>query len=424
MIRHLSLCPFVALAALVAVPSAFAQDWAKPVLKNLHRLDLRDLGYPEVNEVPENSSAITALLTARDGKIYGGTSGEQAYLIVFDPAINKVRHLGRVAEEEAIHHALVEDADGCIYLGTGRNPLAPVPLSKGKAGERIDEVLWRDIAAHCKDYAGGHLYRYRPQKSNDRVKLPQMPCELEDLGTPLAHNSIHALAINPARGEIYGITYPDGHFFVFRIADRKTTDLGEVDRERVFHGPERHWRSLPRALVCSDDGRVFTSGTGGRLMVYSPDSGRLEATDVKIPGDYYHVHFFTDHTVVECFAKAPSGLIYGGTCDGYLFSLNPSTMKLINLGKARGSRRLRCLAVAGDGKVYFMAGERSAAKPCQLYRYDPEAGGFEDLGLLIVDRSPYYYWRGYQFDAMATGTDGTIYLGESERKSHLFLLVP
>ena len=46
------------------------------------------------------------------------------------------------------------------------------------------------------------------------------------------------------------------------------------------------------------------------------------------------------------------------------------------------------------------------------------------LGVIAVDRSPYYSWRGYQFDSMATGTDGTVYIGESERRSHLFLYLP
>jgi hypothetical protein len=99
-------------------------------------------------------------------------------------------------------------------------------------------------------------------------------------------------------------------------------------------------------------------------------------------------------------------------------------MTLVNLGKPRAARRLRCLTVGRDEKVYFMAGERSASRPCHFYCYDPRIGGFEDLGLLIVDRSPYYYWRGYQFDSMATGADGAIYLGESERRSHLFLFLP
>jgi hypothetical protein len=150
----------------------------------------------------------------------------------------------------------------------------------------------------------------------------------------------------------------------------------------------------------------------------------LTQTDLAIPGDYHHVQFYSDYAVVECFARHPSGLVYGGSSDGYLFSFDPQRMRLINLGKPRAARRLRCLAVGGDGAVYLMAGERSASRPCHFYRHNPQSGGFEDLGLLIVDRSPYYYWRGYQFDSMATGLDGTVYLGESERRSHLFLFIP
>jgi len=99
-------------------------------------------------------------------------------------------------------------------------------------------------------------------------------------------------------------------------------------------------------------------------------------------------------------------------------------MKLTNLGKMRASRRLRCMSAGPDGKIYIMAGERSSSRPCQFYSYNPSSGGYEDLGLMIVDRSPYYYWRGQQFDAMTTGKDGTVFIGESERRSHLFLFIP
>jgi len=414
-------------AAILLLPTAkaMAQDWAKPSLGLLHRLDLRDLGYPLVNEVPAQSSAITSLLAARDGNVYGGTSGQNAYLLVFDPRMNKVRHLGRIKGQQGIHHALAEDADGNIYVGTGKNMLEEFPLTPGKPGEAgVHDLLWNDIRRHFASDPGGHLYRYRPKKSSGRVKLPDMECELEDLGIPVANNGVYALTASPNGREIYGLSYPDGHFFVHSVGDGTRVDLGPVDREVVFHGPERLWRSLPRALVCDQPGRVFTSGTGGVLIYYCPKAKEIVETGLKVPGDYYHVQFYRDHAVVECFARDPSGRIYGGTCDGYLFSFDPARMKLTNLGKPRASRRLRCLAAAPNGKIYMMAGERSAAKPCQLYCYDPRGGGFEDLGLLIVDRSPYYYWRGYQFDAMVTGLDGTIYFGESERRSHLFLFVP
>jgi len=403
----------------------YSQDWAKPVIKYQQRVDLRDLGYPMVNEIPVNSSAITSLITARNGLIYGGTSGDEAYFFLFDPAINKARHLGKIPGHSGIHHSLVEDKNGNIYIGTGKNMFEDVPLSKwGEGDDKFDVTLWKDIKRHFNNYQGGHLYCYRPAESNEKVKLVDMESDIEDLGIPLANNSIYALTINPEGDEIYGLTYPNGHFFIYNIPLEKFTDLGEVDPQKVYHGPERQWRTLSRALICDDSGKVYMSGNKGMLKYYDPETGELVNTDIQVPGDYYYLQFYQDYTAVEYFAKDTGNLIYGGTTDGYLFSFDTQNMELNNLGKVRASRRLRCLTVGKEGKVYMMAGERSTTRPCQFYLYDPHLGRFETLGLLIADRSPYYYWRGQQFDCMTTGLDGTIYFGESERKSHLFLYIP
>jgi hypothetical protein len=424
-IKGFNLC--ITLLALVGflTISVQSQDWAKPLIKNLHRVDLRTLGYPMVNEIPENSSAITSLLLGKDNKIYGGTSGEVAYLFLFNPTTNKVKHLGRINGQESIHHSLVQDSEGYIYIGTGKNMFTEIEMSKEGLGvESVDKTLWMDIKNHFIDYEGGRLLRYNPKVSNEKVKLPDMDCEVEDLGIPLSQNSIYALTINPNKDEIYGLTYPDGHFFIYSIKNKKFTDLGEIDDQFSFHGPERYWRSLPRALVCDDSGRVYTSSTDGIIKYYSPKSKKIETTNLKIPGDYYYNQFYTDYAVVDAFIKDESGLIYGGTSDGYLFSLDVQKMELLNLGKPRAERRLRCLTIGNDGYIYLVAGERSQSRPCQFYKYSPKSRGFEELGLLIVDRSPYYYWRGYQFDSMITGDDGSIYIGESERRSHLFLYIP
>ncbi len=400
-------------------------DWAKNLVKHRQRIDLRHLGYYMVNEIPENSSAVTSLLTANDGLIYGGTSGDKAYLFVFDPSLNKARHLGKIKGQEGIHHSLVQDKDGFIYFGTGKSMFKEIELSKGGIGrEYFNVTLWNDVKNYYKDYSGGHLYRYNPEKSNDRIKLPDMECEVMDLGIPVPDNSIYALTISPKGDEIYGITYPDGHFIIYNITAGELKDLGEIDKDVIFHGPERYWRSLPRALICDDYGNVFTSSTRGEIVYYSPNSGKIVSTGLRIPGDYYPAKSFEDYAVVECFAKSDDGLIYGGSSDGYLFSFNPENMDLINLGKPRVSRRLRALTIANNGKVYLIAGELSKTKYCQYYCYDPARGGFENLGVIIVDRSPFYYWRAHQFDCMTTGTDGTIYLGESERRAHLFIHIP
>jgi len=410
---------------LVNVNHLYSQDWSKTLIKQQQRVDLRDLGYEKVNEIPVNSSSVTSLLTAGDGMIYGGTSGDEAYLFLFDPAINKVRHLGKIPGHSGIHHSIVEDKAGDIYIGTGKNMFEDFELSKwGEGDDSFDITLWKDIKKHFSSYRGGHLYRYRPGKSNRNVKLTDMDCEVEDLGMPLANNSIYAMTINPEGDQIFGLTYPDGHFFIYDITLKKFSDLGEVDHEKVYHGPERHWRTLPRALICDDSGKVFMTGNKGILKYYDPSAGILIDTEVEVPGDYYYMQFYEDYTAVEYFTRDSAGLIYGGTTDGYLFSFDSQKMELNNLGKVRESRRLRCLTVGKDGKVYIMAGERSTSRPCQFYAYDPFKARFETLGLMIADRSPYYYWRGQQFDCMTTGIDGTIYLGESERMSHLFLYIP
>jgi len=414
--------PRIALLSAALVLATGAQHWVNPEFET-HRLDLRDLGYPEVNQIPANSSAITSLLAASNGKIYGGTSGEEAYLFLYDSAINKVRHLGKLAGQEGIHHALVEGADGMLYIGTGKNVFREVELSRTpKPGSNgVGATLWDDVKRPYSGYAGGHLFRFDPRTGDAQVLFPQDRCPAEDLGIPVAGNGIYALEIDAEAGVVYGITYPDGRLFAHDIAQKKSRDLGEIEAGVFFHGPERDWRSLPRALVMGDAHRVYTSGKDGYLVYYDPKDGQIHSTGLRIPGEYYPVQAYTGHPVVEAFVKGPKGLIYGASCDGFLFSFEPEKRRVVNLGKPRVSRRVRALAVS-RGRVYLVAGER--IEPCRLFSYDPAGGGFRDLGVLAVDRSPYYSWRGYQFDSMATGPDGTVYIGESERRSHLFLYLP
>ena len=402
-----------------------AQDWKKSYITNLQRLDFRFLGYPDVNEIPVNSSAITSLLTAASGIVYGATTGDTAYLFLFEPGTNKVRHLGKVGDEQAVHHALAEDSQGNIYLGTGLNPFSDLEFSGRHLGDKsIEETIWKDVKAPFAGYEGGHLFRYNPAKSNERVKLPGMQSELEDLGIPLAGNSVYALTSSPDKQTLYGLTYPDGHFFAYDIAGGTFSDKGPVDSKLMFHGPERHWRSLPRALICTKDGRVYTSGTDGYLVFYDPATDRIERTGYMLPGDRFPGEDAT-YAVAEYFTAGHDGKIYGGASDGHLFSFSTrGDPHLKNLGKARSARRLRCLTTGDDGRIYLIAGERTSTRHCMMFAWDPRDPGYKELGMVIVDNSPHYYWRGYQFDAMATGLDGTIYMGESERKSHLFLYIP
>ena len=80
-------------------------------------------------------------------------------------------------------------------------------------------------------------------------------------------------------------------------------------------------------------------------------------------------------------------------------------------------------AVRQDGPAFALTGgDRGDA--ARLFVYRTKKGGFENLGLLDVNRSPYYAWLAFEIDSMVTGPDGTIFIGESSRISHLYLLYP
>jgi hypothetical protein len=115
-------------------------------------------------------------------------------------------------------------------------------------------------------------------------------------------------------------------------------------------------------------------------------------------------------------------LIYGGTSDGYLFRFDPAKLSVQNLGKPLLAPEITALALAPDGKIYGVGG--SDQDMARLFSYDPVEGSYQVLGFVDVNRRPYYSWQAYVIKAMASGLDGTIYIGESERISRLYLFYP
>jgi hypothetical protein len=411
------------LSALALPGAAVGQKWVNPQF-DAHRLDYRDLGYPDVNQIPADESRITALLTAGDGKVYGATSGHRAGLFLYDRSTNKVRPLGRIGDARGVHHALLEDAEGRICIGGGLDVLAEPGLTQNFPGgfRAIEEQLWKDVAAPYMDYAGGHLYRYDPAKGNAEPRMASEPCPVEDLGVPVAHNSIYAVVLNRRTHTIYGLSYPDARLFTYDLKKGVACDCGPLISHKVYSGPERAWRSVARGLWCAADGRVYTSGDGGLIVYCDPATKKIVPTALRIPGEYWEAWNYYGHPVVEQFVEH-RGRVWGSTSDGFLFEMDPRGQWLVNLGKARVSRRVRAMAIGPDEKLYLVCGQFQ--EPCKLYSYDLAGRkGFQDLGVLAVDRSPYYAKRAYQFDAMTTGIDGTIFIGESDRRASLFLFYP
>ncbi len=396
---------------------------------NQHRIDYRDLGYAPGNLIEADNSKITSLIThPENGIVFGATSGKKAALFCFSPQYNHVRPLGYLPSGEGVHNALALAGDGMLYIGTGKDMTLEVELPRAWETElgtdHIVKTMWRNLKAEYSDYSAGRLFRFDPRRWAEMQYHADRKAEVEDLGSPVSGEGIYGLTASGDGKSLYGITYPSGHFFVFDIASSSFKDLGETWDEVIYAGPRKGLRTLPGQLVSGKDGACYFSVDRGRLVRYEPDKDQIVRLNAFIPGDFYPVHndFETYHPAVECWTAGADGAFYGGTNEGYLFRLSTDELEITNLGKIRTSRRIRGLATGRDGRVWGIAGEDRIG--CTLFCYDPEKGGFQHLGPLQVDRSPYYAWYPLRFDSATAGLDGTIYLGESDRKGHLYLIMP
>ena len=401
----------------------YAQKCVNPHF-DAQRLDFRDLGYPGATEIAADASPITALAAHSNGKAYGATSGKRSHLFVWDARVNKVFPLGQLPEtQKGVRSCLAEGRDGLLYVGSGLNETELLRLSREMPEGRraIEHQLWRDIENRYRGFEGGHLYAYDPKKSDAAVYLEGAKAEVVDLGVPVPGDSVYAMALNGERTKVYGISYPHAEFFEYDVAAKAFRRHGKWLEKLSYPGPERSWRGVPRALAVDADGVVWTSGDDGLMRFFDPRTGAFGSTTMRIPGEYWETQACNLFPVVEqLFVRADETLV-GTTSDGFVFEAQPNRNRLISWGKPRVERRIRAASVGKDGRLYMIAGEKDNV--CRLFSFDRE-NGYLDYGVLGVDRSPYYAKIAYQFDAMATAADGTVLIGESDRRAKLFLFIP
>ena len=363
------------------------------------RIDFRELGYPPLDVIPPDESAIRALAAAPDGRIYGATSGERSHLFLLDPQRGYVEPLGTLADAKVVHHALVVGQRGEVYIGTA---LSVDNNAQGYEG-----------------YSGGHLLKYVPAEDTARNGIQiARACPVVDLGVPSKGQGIYALAIDMPRGMIYGLTYPDGEFFSYQIRAGVVKQHGRVALNIIPGEKFENEKAIGRALAVDQEGNVFTSGEGGKFYRFDIKTQRLERLEIGVPA----VPGREVYNRVDAWTADEEGNLYGDGSDGYLFRLVPAKHEVVNLGKPLNQYRIRGLVLAHNGKLYGIGGDDD--EMARLFSYDPASGIYELLGMIDVNRRPYYSWQGYVFDAMVLGLDGTVYMGQAERKSKLYLYYP
>jgi len=350
------------------------------------RIDLRDLGYPPVDVIPSDESAVHALTVAPNGALYGATSGKRSHLFVLYPVHGYVQPLGFLKGVTTVHRSLVVSKTGDVYIGAG------------------------DL--------DGHLLKYTPGRDEAKPIRVDVPCQVADLGIPAPGEGFYALAIDRLRDVIYGLTSPKGQFFSYSIPGGKFTVHGRVADRKIPGEKFEDEKSVGRAIALDASGNAFTSGENAALFRFDVANQRLEKLALSAPT----VPGREPYNRVDAWAADRAGMLYGGTSDGYLFRLDPRRLELANLGKPLNQYRIRGLVFSRNGKLCGVGGDDD--EMARLFSYDPVRGVYELLGMIDVNRRPYYSWQAYLIDALAIGPDDTIYLGQAERKSKLYLFYP
>lgn len=349
------------------------------------RIDARDLGYPPVDVIPNGESGITSLAVAPNGDLYGATNGNHSHLFVLNPRHGYVQPLGAILGAAAITNAMVVSASGDVFLGTSPD---------------------------------GHLLKYVPHDEYAQQIQIGKPLPVTDLGQAIAGESIFTLSIDRNANVIYGLTSPNAHFFEYSIGNGKFTDSGVVSEKLAGGEKFEKDKMTSRMLVVDQQGMVFASGENGRLFRFNPKTRALEKLAIQVPA----VPGREPWARADVFLLDPSGIIYGGTSDGYLFRLDPAKLTVTNLGEPLNQHRIDGLARAPNGQLYGVGGDQD--EMARLFSYDPSTGAYTILGFIDVNRRPYYTWQAYVVGALACGSDGTVYIGENERVSKLYLFYP
>ena len=349
--------------------------------------------------IPRNECSITAMAMGKNGALFGATSGKKSHLFLYLPLTKRFIPLNTFGGDNSVCGSMVADRHGRIYFGT-------VPQGG--------------------DARGGGLYMYDAAAKqllitsmDDRDKgefcllfKPPSPelAAIDDLDAPVPGEGIGCMTIDQDQDQIYGLSYPSGCFFIYDTEKQKTTV------KDVAADPAVKSSNVSRAIICAG-GNVYFSGQHGYLIAYSPADDVFRKTTMKIPVSPGREYLNT----VSALARTDDGMVYGGTsADGYLFAFDPKEEKLVCLGKPGNESHIRSLTVGHDGIIWGLCG--TDQELVHLFRYDPLKKDLGDCGMMRAKMPK--TWIVHKADALITGNNGELFIGESDALSHLVIYCP
>jgi len=318
----------------------------------------------ETAPIVHDECRITALDSAANGTIYGGTGGRQAHL--FAAAFHNLTGI-------VLDFAAPPGATTCVAVGCGESRL--VAFVNGPRGGR---AFGAPLVSVSQDLIQEwSLNRPRP----------------EDLGECVPGEAITHAVRDEARGTVVGIA--ERHLFTLDLASPKIQVAGEAP-------------AAGRIAILG--GAAFGRDGDSHLWRFDLKTGALQRRAVPLPAGTWN-HPLT-------WAKAGAdGPLFTADAEGHIFSFDERHGFAGPLGRAPLAP-VGPLAVTFDGRLYGFCGDGIA----NLFCYDPRNHEVANLGVAasVIERRRY----GYEFSDAVVGRDGEIVFGEDDFGGHLWLYFP
>jgi len=189
-------------------------------------------------------------------------------------------------------------------------------------------------ACYPKSYAGGALIRYDP---GTRV--------VDYLGIPFPHGSVAALYYDEKRDIMNGISVDRAKFWRVKLSTMELNRYESVARMSRL-------KDRVREMIMDNDGYCYFANDVGGLTKFDPDTEKFTDIDITLPGKLMDF---------RASVVSSKNVIYAITTDGFVWSFNPGTSELAELGHVIGmphqSHYTPNIALDEDwGRLYFIAG--------------------------------------------------------------------
>ena len=360
-----------------------------------------------------------ALSAASDGRLYYVLSSDKfdiaGQMFRFDPLKEEIKFLGdlNIICGEANKNSIAQGKSHVLFYEFQNKLFFSTHVGYYQLIDGMDR-LPEQAPDGFDIYPGGHILSYDLEEESF-VDLAMIP----------NGEGVVTMVMDTKRGNIFGVTWPTGHFFCYQVNEKKLTLLDKISGNGEAGTPGKDFRSLCRSLLVDEDtGYCYYTSIEGDIFYMNPFDMKINKKDeAHLRLDYFgkyepNLPGTMGYHWRQIFWYAPEHVAYGVHGNsGYLFRFDPKaqTVEIVDRITSLPSKKSGFFdqfsygylgfTLGADGKtIYYLTGgpiyengkrvegEKSIAKGAakglenlHLITYEIETNTYQDHGAIFYE---------------------------------------